>query len=93
MSEPTKPDIVIIKTESAAHTVLNSIITQCAVTKKSHKTKLKIGYLELMKGIGEDDTYADVDLLIEISCKWDEAGSSDELIIIEEDEEGGEAYE
>ncbi len=93
MSEPTKPDVISINNESAAHTVLNSILTQCAVTKKSYKTKLKISYLELMKGVGDDDTYADVDLLIEISCKWDEADSSDTEISIEEDEEGGQSYE
>lgn len=93
MSEPTKPDVISIKTESAAHTVLNSILTQCAVTKKSYRTKLKISYLELMKGIGDDDTYADVDLLIEISCKWDESDNYEEEIVIEEDEEGGESYE
>ena len=61
-------EVVEISTESAAHTVLNSILTQAAINKKSYKTKLKISYAELMKGIDETDSYADVDLLVEISC-------------------------
>ena len=93
MSELRKSEVVDIKSESAAHTVLNTILTQTAVNKKSYKTKLKLSYEDLMKGIGDDETFADVELLIEISCKWIEAGSLEEEIVIEEDEEGGEGYE
>lgn len=88
----SKPDIIEISDEKAAHCILNSIMTQVAVTKKSYKTKFTIPYLDLMKGIGEDDSYADVDLQVEISCKWVEAVDG-EQIVIEETEDGGEAYE
>lgn len=93
MSNLQKADVVEIAEESAAHTVLHSIMTQAAVTKKSYKTKFKIAYLDLMKGIGETDTFADVDLQVEISCKWVESDIEDDEIVIEEDEDGGEAYE
>lgn len=92
MSEYHKPDVTDIKTETAAHTVLNTIITQASINKKSYRTKLLLSYAEAMKGIGEDDTYTepDMELLIEISCRWIEAGSlEEEQIVIEEDEEGG----
>lgn len=89
----SKVDIVEVPDEKAAHSILNSIMTQVAVTKKSYKTKFKISYLELMKGIGEDDSFADVDLQVEISCKWVEADYEEEDIVIEETEDGGEAYE
>lgn len=88
----SKQDIVEINDEQAAHTILNSVLTQAAITKKSYKTKFKISYLDLMKGIGDDgDSYADVSLQVEIKCKW--ADSDEDDVVIEEDEEGGEGYE
>ena len=89
----TKAEIVEIETESAAYTVLHSILTQVALTKKSYKTKLKISYADLMKGIGDTDTYADADLQVEIKCVWVAPSIEDEEVVIEEDETGGEAYE
>lgn len=93
MSKQPKLDVIEIASESAAHTVLNAILTQAAITKKSFKTKLKISYLELMKGIGDVDSNADVDLEVEIKCRWVESSLSEDEISIEEDETGGEAYD
>ena len=86
--------IVEIQSESAAHTVLNSILTQVAKTKKSYKTKMRLSYADLMGGIGDDDSFADVDLQIEIRCKWVEVGDedSDNVIVISEDS-NGDSYE
>lgn len=89
----SKPDVVEINDEQSAHSVLNSIMTQVAVTKKSYKTKFQISYLDLMKGIGDTESYADVSLQVEISCKWIEMDYDEESIIIEETEDGGEGYE
>lgn len=89
----SEPEVIEIANEQAAHTILNSIMTQVAVTKKSYRTKFKISYVELMKGVGDEDSFSDVDLQVEIRCKWVEADYEEEEIIIEEDEENGGAHD
>lgn len=82
----SEPEVIEIANEQAAHTILNSILTQVSLTKKSYRTKFKISYLELMKGVDDNDSFSDVDLQVEISCKWVETDYEDEEIVIEEDE-------
>lgn len=91
----SKTPIVEINDEQAAHSILNSVLTQAAVTKKSYKTKFKIAYLDLMRGIGDEDsdTYENVSLQVEVQCKWVESDEIEEDIVIEEADEGGEAYD
>lgn len=90
----SKNKVVQIADEHVAHSMLISILTQAAANKKSYKTKFRIPYIELMKGIGHIDTAADADLEVEITCNWVEADyEDDEPIVIEELEDGGEGYE
>ncbi len=81
-------DVKYIKSETAAYSILHSILTQVASTKKSYKTKFLIPYHELMAGIGIYDEYADASLQVEIKCTWTES-LDDEQVVIEEDDEGG----
>ena len=93
MSKATNVKIHEIDAESAAHLVLNSILTKAATSKKSYKTKLKISFLELMKGIGDETSFADINLEISIGCRWVEDDGEEQIVTIEEDETGGEGYE
>jgi hypothetical protein len=85
----TQKGLYMSENASAAHRVLEYLMTKAALTGKLKSTTIRVPYNELAASCGAPEKYKNVDLLVKLDFEWVESGNTE--LEIDFDTEAGES--